>query len=79
MYLPFVTFFCFLFVSFIFHAFQVIDVTIMVVVGMLACQDEEVDAAIATPQVREGATTLKPLGLPETGFLCEVCQHQPYN
>lgn len=30
---------------------QVIDVTLMVVVGMLACQDDEVDAAIATPQV----------------------------
>lgn len=32
--------------------FQVIDVTLMVVVGMLACQDDEVDAAIATPQVK---------------------------
>lgn len=31
---------------------QVIDVTLMVVVGMLACQDDEVDAAIATPQVQ---------------------------
>lgn len=29
-----------------------IDVTLMVVVGMLACQDDEVDTAIATPQVR---------------------------
>ncbi|CAM9593466.1 unnamed protein product, partial [Ectocarpus sp. 8 AP-2014] len=32
------------------YVLTVIDVTIMVVVGMLACQDEEVDAAIATPQ-----------------------------
>ncbi|CAM9449637.1 unnamed protein product, partial [Ectocarpus fasciculatus] len=32
------------------YVLTVVDVTIMVVVGMLACQDEEVDAAIATPQ-----------------------------
>lgn len=39
----------------IFHCLssaQVINVTTMVVVGMMACQDDEVDAAIATPQVR---------------------------
>lgn len=32
---------------------QVLDVTTLVVVGMMACQDDEVDAAIATPQVRK--------------------------
>ncbi|CAM9587899.1 unnamed protein product, partial [Hapterophycus canaliculatus] len=33
------------------YVLTVIDVTLMVVIGMLACQDDEVDAAIATPQV----------------------------
>ncbi|CAN0241453.1 unnamed protein product, partial [Laminaria digitata] len=33
------------------YVLTVIDVTLMVVVGMLACQDDELDAAIATPQV----------------------------
>lgn len=36
---------------------QVINVTLMVVIGTLACQDDEVDAAIATPQVTHTAGT----------------------